>query len=272
MTRDQNRWPAFATHAEVQLHGGTSNRGLVVRIGDTVHRPQSTSSPGIHALLLHLEAVGFDGSPRYLGQDDLGREVLSYVPGQVATVPYPAWALTDDALTSVAELLRRYHAAVRSFDPSTHEWPTRVPAEYHHGLVSHNDPNLDNVVFRDGRARALIDFDLASPGSRLWDVALAARLWVPLRDSRDVPDDRSQRTYERLRLFADACGLERSERTRLAAAAARSHTWCYDIVRHGAGRGIPGYTRYWTASAREHDERGRQWLTAHMPALRSALT
>lgn len=271
MTTDENRWPAPAPQTEVELHGGTSNRGLVVRIGDTVHRPQSAGSAGVHALLLHLEAVGFDGAPRYLGQDDQGREVLSYMPGQAATVPYPPWALTDDALASVADLLRRYHTAVSSFDPSTHEWPTRVPVEYREDLVSHNDPNLDNVIFRDGQACALIDFDLASPGSRVWDVALAARLWVPLRDPSDVPDGRSQRPYQRLRLFADAYGVERRDRARLAAAAARSHTWCYDIIRNGAGEGIPGYERYWTASARRRDERGRQWLAVHLPDLREAL-
>ena len=44
-----------------------------------------------------------------------------------------------------------------------------MPAAYREGLVSHNDPNLDNIIFRDGEAVALIDFDLASPGSALWD-------------------------------------------------------------------------------------------------------
>ena len=53
--------------------------------------------------------------------------------------------------------------------------------------MSHNDPNLDNVIFSGDRAVALIDFDLAGPGSAAWDVACAARLWAPLRDESDVP-------------------------------------------------------------------------------------
>src|SRR5215204_6333981 len=93
-------------YRETQLGGGTSNRGLVVRVGDTVRRPQHAGSPGVHALLRHLQQVGFDGAPRYLGQDERGREVLSYIEGDVATDPYPAWALTDSALVSVAEFLR----------------------------------------------------------------------------------------------------------------------------------------------------------------------
>ena len=37
--------------------------------------------------------------------------------------PIPDWALTDEALVSVAELLRRYHDAVASFDAAGHAWP-----------------------------------------------------------------------------------------------------------------------------------------------------
>src|SRR5215213_1256712 len=114
--------------AEVELAGGTSNHGLVVRVGDTVRRPQSPASPAVHALLRHLERVGFDGAPRLLGTDDEGREVLEFVPGTAVTPPYPAWALTDAALASVADLLRRYHEAVRDFDSAPHTWSSRVPA------------------------------------------------------------------------------------------------------------------------------------------------
>ncbi|MFF8986323.1 HAD-IA family hydrolase [Streptomyces globisporus] len=48
-------------------------------------------------------------------------------------------------------------------------------------LGCHNDACLENVVFRDGRAAALIDFDLAAPGRPVWDVAMAARHWAPMR-------------------------------------------------------------------------------------------
>lgn len=244
----------------------------MVRVGDTVRRPQGAASAGVHALLGHLEEVGFDGAPRYLGEDDRGREVLSYIVGDAATVPYPTWALADGALTSVARLLRRYHEAVASFRPTAYDWPTVVPAPYRGDVVSHNDPNLDNVVFRDGEAVALIDFDLASPGSALWDVALAARLWVPLRDPLDVPDERGARTLERLVVFADAYGLTGADRAALAPAAQASHGWCYDIVRAGAERGQPGYVQFWTASAQEHDERGRRWLQGNVDALGAALS
>ena len=86
--------------------------------------------------------------------------------------------LTDAALVSVADLLRRYHQAVASFDPAGYRWPRPIPARFRTGLVSHNDVHPANLVFRDGRAVALIDFDLAGPGSAAWDFAAAARHWV----------------------------------------------------------------------------------------------
>jgi hypothetical protein len=258
-------------HQEVELAGGTANRGLVLRVGDTVRRPRPAAAAAVHALLQHLEKEGFDGAPRYLGEDDHGREVLSYIDGDVPTPPYPAWALTDDSLLSVATLLRRYHQAVGTFDPTPHEWPIAVPSRYSGPLVTHNDPNLDNVVFRNGQAVAFIDFDLASPGTALWDTALAARLWVPLRDPSDVPEDLVPRARHRLRLFADVYGLTRTERERMAAAILSTHTWCYDIVRAGAEQGRPGYQHYWTPSAQEHDARGRQWLERNLDSLTATL-
>jgi len=259
--------PATASPDETPLLGGTSNRGLVFKVDDTVHRPQAPGARAVHALLDHLERVGFDGAPRFLGLDDQGREVLSYLPGAVPIAPPPRWAWDDDALASVGALLRRFHDAVRTFDATGLAWPTQVPAAWRGPLVSHNDPNLDNVVFRDGVAVALIDFDLASPGSRLWDLGIAARLWVPLRDPEDVPAHLADRTRERLAVLADGYGLPRSGRAALVAAATATHDWCYSVMREGAERGQPGYVDAWTPARRAYVERGRSWLARHGPRL-----
>jgi hypothetical protein len=260
---------------ETLLLGGTANRGLVVRTGDTVRRPLRPSSPAIHALLEHLERVGFsagsEGAPIFLGVDEQDREVLSYLPGQTVTAPYPAWSMTDAALDSVARLLRRYHEAVAGFDPDDHPWEEPVPTEYVDGLVSHNDPNLDNIVFRDGVAVALIDFDLAGPGSALWDVATAIRLWAPLRPDPDISDVRHGRTLTRLRRFADSYGLDDADRARLVDAAARNHVWCMDYVRRGAEAGHPWFRQRWTTGEAELTDRTNTWFTTHHAALQQAL-
>ena len=49
-----------------------------------MRRPVHGNSPLVHALLKHLEDVGFAGAPRFLGIDSAGREVLTYVAGEVA--------------------------------------------------------------------------------------------------------------------------------------------------------------------------------------------
>ena len=251
--------------------GGIANQGLVFRVGDTVHRPLRPTSPATHALLRHLARVGFDGAPRFLGVDRRGREVLSYIPGDAIVPPYPSWALTDEAIVSVAGLLRRYHQAASTFDPAPHVWPASPPPSFCDGLISHNDPNLDNVIFRDREAVALIDFDLASPGSRLWDVAAAARLWAPLRPDPDIGDPRRGRALGRLRLFVDAYGLVGADRDRLVDAVIANHDWLYDIVRRGAEDGNPGFVQYWEGSAASRSGRARQWYLRNTQLLRATL-
>ncbi len=262
--------PSEPARGEVRLEGGTANRGQVVRVDGTVRRPQTSSSPAVHALLRHLEVVGFDGAPRFRGEDEAGREVLTYVEGDVPIRPVPEWALSDSALTSVAQLLRGYHEAVAGFDPAPFLWGTGVPGPYRRGMVTHNDPNLDNVVFRDGRAVALIDFDLASPSCAAWDLASAARLWVPLRDPRDAPDFVAGRPLDRLRLFADAYGMSTQLRRETVLAVSSSHLWSYDIVREGAAAGHPGHADYWQ-EARDRFTRTRTWLEGNVEVLLRAV-
>lgn len=257
---------------EVPLLGGTTNRGLVVRVAETVRRPLRATSPATHALLAHLDTVGFDGAPRLLGIDAQGREALTYIHGVAVTPPYPDWALTDAALTSVARLLRRFHDAVATFDPSPYAWPPHLPPPaFRTGTVSHNDPNLDNIIFRDGEAVALIDFDLASPGSRLWDIAAAARLWAPLRLDADIADARRGKALQRFRTFVEACGVTEEERALLVPAVVQNHDWSYDIVRAGVETGHEAFGDYWATGAADRAERTRAWYQRDAAVLDATL-
>jgi hypothetical protein len=256
---------------EVMLDGGTTNAGRVFRVGDTVRRPQRPTGDATRALLDHLEQVGFDGAPRYLGVDGRDREVLTYIRGEPALPPYPDWAFSDETLVSVAQLLRRYHDAAASFDPSGYTWPHPLPARFRRGLVTHNDPNLDNVIFENGRAVALIDFDLANPGCAGWDLACAARLWVPLRDPFDAPPGVAERALARLALFADAYGATREQRTDLADALLECHAWCYAIVSAAVARNHPAFGAFWRAGGRSRAIRTRRRLSSYTPEIRAAL-
>src|SRR5207249_366967 len=66
----------------VALGGNLSD---AVRVGDTVRRRAGPWTPAVHALLRHLEAVGFEGSPRVIGIDEHGREALAYIEGDGPT-------------------------------------------------------------------------------------------------------------------------------------------------------------------------------------------
>jgi hypothetical protein len=260
--------PAGLPADGLPLCGGTANRGQVVRVGDTVVRPAAPCWPATHALLGHLAAAGFDGAPRVLAAGPR-TETLTYIAGQAAVPPFSEDMLTDDALVSVAELLRRYHRAAASFDPDGYTWPRPVPARYRAGLVTHNDVHPANVVFSGGRAVALIDFDLAGPGSPAWDFAAAARSFVPLLDEADVTDSRQGRALQRFRIFLAASGLSPAARLAVAGALVENHDWTYAIVTEAAAAGHAGFADHWRAVAPAAG-RARRWCERHRRALRAA--
>jgi hypothetical protein len=250
--------PSPAAHV---LPGGTANHGLVVRVGDTVIRPAAPFKQATYALLAHLRAAGFDGAPTVLASRP-GTETLTYISGTAAVPPLGPELLTDTALVSIADLLRRYHLAVASFDPAGYRWPRPVPARFRTGVVSHNDVYPANLVFRDGRAVALIDFDLAGPGSAAWDFASAARSCVPLCDDADIADARRGRVFERFRIFLAASGLPRAQRLDVAEAIVANHDWTYAIVADAAAAGHQAFADHWrTVSAPA--ARARSWCEHH---------
>ena len=51
--------------------------------------------------------------------------------------------------------------------------------------MCHNDVCPENVVLRDGIAVALLDFEFAAAGRPVYDLALLARLCVPIGDDFD---------------------------------------------------------------------------------------
>jgi len=189
---------------EVSLGG---NLNQAVRVGDTVRRRAGPWTPAVHALLRYLENAGFE-APRVLGIDEQGREILTYIPGESyagGTVAIPDRVLDEQHLVAAARLLRRYHDVGGGFSPPPDaEWRIVAPTE--HELICHNDWSPWNALFREERLVAMLDWDLAGPGSRLWDVATAAGCWVTLTSEARLFSV-AERAH-RLRAFCDAYGLE----------------------------------------------------------------
>jgi phosphotransferase family enzyme len=173
----------------VQLPKGDVTEGVVC-IGDTVRRPHQPSSELVSAFLEQLTSVGFEGAPRFLGRDRQGRDVLTFLDGDVPGDPVPAWAAADGVLPGVGALVRRLHDAVDGWVPSVPVpvVPGRPAAPLpvsEATLISHRDVTPQNVVFRDGQPWGLVDFDLIGVTTRSIDLANTAMHWVPLRDSAD---------------------------------------------------------------------------------------
>jgi hypothetical protein len=192
---------------EAPLAGGDMN--VVVRVGDTVRRPPEPA--GVQALLQWYERVGFAGAPRFLGRDEQGREVLSYIDGEPAFAPVPS---SDEVVVAIGHLLRKAHDAQAGFIPPAEPGWLGSPRPGPPEVIGHNDLFWTNVVFQGGRPIALIDWELAAPVSRAFEVALAATYWAGIRIDEQllawgIP---LARRGERLRILCDAYGLDAKER------------------------------------------------------------
>lgn len=108
--------------------------------------------------------------------------------GDTVLRPAAPWTASVHALLArAAAMLRAFHDATDGFDRSDRVWalPAREPAE----VICHNDFAPYNLAFRDGLPVGAIDFEAASPGPRVWDLAYLAYRLVPLAhpDNPDLP-------------------------------------------------------------------------------------
>ncbi|WP_235491503.1 phosphotransferase [Frigoribacterium sp. Leaf186] len=201
------------------LAGGNMN--AVVRQGDTVLRVAGPWTPTVHRHLAYLARAGVRGIPRPLGIEG-GRERLSFVDAEVPVYPLPDHVFTDEALVEGARLLRRLHDASIGFglDGAVWQAPAKVPSE----VICHNDFSPHNLAYdAAGHVVGVIDFDFASPGPRLWDLAYYATRAVPLTD-RTPPNAPGMADAERrVQLVLDAYGSEATWADVLRVAIVRLH-------------------------------------------------
>jgi hypothetical protein len=195
---------------EQTLSGG--NMAGAVRVGDTVRKPTQPQSTTIQRLLRHVRAHGVTWVPEPLGSDEQGRDVWSFIAGEVVH-DHPSWLWSIDVLTSVARRLREWHDATATFDRQPDDvwwWPGKLPVE----VICHVDFAPYNHVFQNGQFVGAIDFDICYPGPRLWDLAYTAYRYLPLTPHVDDSlDDASTwgRTHlsptqiqDRVAVFLDA--------------------------------------------------------------------
>lgn len=214
---------------EELLAGG--NMEPVVRVGDTVRRVAGPWTPAVQELLAAIRAKGVTGVPRPLGLDERGREMLGFLPGTVLDAVEPGVRFAPAVLDRAAALLRRMHDASVGLATAEREW--RSPAHEPREVVCHNDFAPYNLLLLDGEtdeaagaeahgALGAIDFDFASPGPRLWDLAYLAYRLVPFAEDADGYEPaRDGERRDRARRLLAAYGHEAGVDELRAAAAAR---------------------------------------------------
>jgi aminoglycoside phosphotransferase (APT) family kinase protein len=121
-------------------------------------------------------------------------------------------------------------------------------------------------VFRQEQAVALIDFDLAAPGSRAWDLAVAACFWIPLCDERHIQDSRRGATFARYRLLLDSYGARSPLRREVAEATPDANIWISTIIASGARHRHPAFSAIWEISAQRYYY-AQAWLLANQQRL-----
>lgn len=244
--------------------GGIANAGAVSRFGPHVLRPASPYTDTIQLFLRQLHQAGFRGAPLPAGRTPDGRERLTFIPGDVAIPPYPAWAQTAPALASVTTLLREFHAGAATVGVVAEAWNLELADAVGGVLICHNDVCLENVVFDgSGVAIALLDFDFAAPGRPVYDLAQMARMCVPIDD--DVNAARlgwgAMDRPARLRLVADTYGLDPAGRRLLLRFVDEAVGRHGEFVRRRVERGDANFIAMWERSGGEerYDGRHRWW-------------
>lgn len=182
-----------------------------IRVGDTVRRPWQPWHRPVRALLEHLHTAQFTAVPKVLGVDDKGRDVVKWVKGNAGVEPVSPEVASDQALVAIASLIRRFHDATTTFRWEADDWnPLLGDPTGSAEIVCHNDLSSYNIIYHRAEPIALIDWEFASPGSRLWDLAYACVWLVPLH----APEYCQSAGWgiveypRRLRLFCDSYGLD----------------------------------------------------------------
>ena len=176
---------------EIPLPGGRLTPGIVW-VGETVRRQPKGNAPFVHDLLLFLENQSFRFAPRFLGMDEHGREILSYLEGH--TWPGSGSDLSDDLLLQAARIIRSYH------DVTAGSWLAQG-----HEIVAHHELGPHNTIFHENQLVGFIDWDDAAPGTRLRDLANAVYNFVDVSHWANQTADTQAR---RIHLMCAAYGWD----------------------------------------------------------------
>lgn len=233
--------------SEIPLAGGRANAGQVVRIGDEVARPTYPQTETVEHFMAHLRVSLGDLIPEVREIDAAGRQRLQFIEGRVPIAPHPAWAYHEQLLVDVAKRQRDLHVAAANYQaPADSVWAVSAgnyfPPEAEGTLVCHNDLGLANTIVDPHSAAVVgfIDFDYCRPVNRLFDIAVAARHWVPF-GSLGMDEPLGLDRVRRFGLFCDTHELDTAERAEVIDLAIAFLEHARRNIKDLAAQGKPGF-------------------------------
>ncbi|GAB6091680.1 phosphotransferase [Spirochaeta dissipatitropha] len=152
-----------------------------------VYKNANIATETIHRLLCHVRKKGISWIPESFGIQD-GKHVLSFIEGDVIE-DTPDWLWDEELLRNIALKLRQWHDATEDFMLDNSVW--LLENDEPNEVICHSDFAPYNIVFKNKSFQGLIDFDVCSPGSRLWDISYAVYRFIPL-----LPNECSNPLFE----------------------------------------------------------------------------
>jgi hypothetical protein len=262
---------------EVNLEGGGSTK--VTRAGDVVYRSPKPQSRTVISFLTFLNTAGFKASPRPVGSGFApdGREMLTYIEG---SSPQP-FAWSDEAVFDVGALLRQLHSLSAIWQaPSGAQWRDSFlrGLRGNASVIGHGDLGPWNILARDGKPVAFIDWDNAGPLDPLWELAHVvwqnAQLYDDdVMDLNELPDAESR--FRQAKLIADGYGLGREARhdfvdrmIELAIRSAREEAIDYHVTPDTNSPAPDGFPILWAVTWRS---RSAVWMIDHREHLQRTI-
>ena len=221
-----------------------------IHIGSCTWRTTMTFDPETLAVTWLVE-TGFAAD---------GRETLRFVEGRS---PQPA-AWSDDAAWTLGRTVRAMHDATSSFVPPVDApwapWFARnLPGD--DPVIGHGDLGPWNILARDGRPVAFIDWDNAGPVDAVWELAHVGWLNAQLHDDdvtamNDLADPATR--ARQLALIVDGYGLERTRRDgfvqrmiEIAVRSARQEAIDHRVTPESGSPGVGEFPILWAIAGRD---------------------
>jgi len=144
------------------MFGGRTTKD-VVKIADTIRRSHKETSNYVNEILSFFHINNSNFCPEFLGIDEFGRDVYSYIEG---LVPEDIGNTSIEQLCAFMKIVREFHDKSTIFLNSTDK------------VLCHNDLSPCNTVFINGMPIAIIDWDTVSIGERWQDLVYVIWLWI----------------------------------------------------------------------------------------------